>query len=98
MGLKEANGFSCPASDRIEKMSQEMSEMAVSMNSILDKWDQIMGHVMDTMNNRVPEGCVPLKTHNLVVRGVITGFSVVVVVAVGAVKLVPAVIEIFGAK
>lgn len=95
--MKNSTGsFSCPVSDRIEKMSADISEMAFNMNSILERWDNIMGHVMDTMNNRVPEGCVPLKTHTLVVKGIITGFSVVVVVAVGAVKLLPVFIEMLG--
>lgn len=79
--------------NRMAQTNANMEVLSSTVKDLLEKWDRVMEHVVDTLNNRVPEGSVPLKTHILVVKGLITGFSIVVVVAVGAVKFTPLIVE-----
>lgn len=94
----------CVAAKMVTTIAEDLAELTHTTSALLLKWDVLMGHVVSTLQNRIPDGSVSLKTHEevverllethkLMVRGLITGFSVVVVVAVGAVKLVPYVID-----
>lgn len=95
--------YACSSEDKLEVLSAQMSktnahmeDLSTTVKDLLQKWDRVMEHVVDALQNRVPEGSVPIKTHMLVVKGLITGFSVVVVVAVGAVKFAPLVVQALG--
>lgn len=77
-----------------DNLLTEVSDLTTSLRHLADTLDRHFGTLLATVSGQTPDKCVPLETHKKVVTGLITAFSVIVVVAVGAVKLLPVVLGI----
>lgn len=81
--------------EEYEKLLREVKVLAESVEKLATIIDKYFANLLETVAGRVPDGCVPIKTHQEVVKGILVAFSIIVVVSVGAVKLIPHLLGIF---
>lgn len=75
--------------DEFEELLTEVSDLTTSLRHLADTLDKHFSKLVDSVSGQTPDRCVPLSTHQAVVKNIIWAFSVIILVTVGAVKLVP---------
>jgi len=70
----------------------EVEELARSVNTFVNHTSGYINVLLASATGQVPTKSISLETHNKVVKGIITAFSIIIIVSVGAVKILPAVL------
>jgi len=76
-------------------LSGSVDKHVSETTTYLKRLDIYQGKLLDVLANKTPDGAIPIESHKQVVRGLIWAFGIVVIIAVGAVKLAPVLIGKF---
>lgn len=82
--------------DDVLKIAKEVKAQTEAVAALADNVNIFVVYLnthLTTMTSmaqgKVPQDCVPIKTHNVVIKGLIWCFCVTLVAAVSAVKVIP---------
>lgn len=73
----------------LHDLTAKVQRLTDSIDYFLRNLDAHMHTLIEATIGKTPPGCVPIETHRLVVKGLIYAFTVILIVAIGAVKVLP---------
>ena len=76
-----------------DELNSEVSELTRSVSVFVEHSSRYIDVLLASVTGQVPQGSIPIESHNRIVRYVITAFSVILVISIGATKLLPYVLR-----
>lgn len=77
----------------VKQLTIEVKDIAINMNTFINHLTKYMDTMIGVMAGKTPEGSVPMKTHVMFVKGILWAFSLIIIAAIGAAKVVPILLD-----
>jgi hypothetical protein len=75
--------------EEFDQLRSEVNELAKSVNTFVDHSSRYIDVLLASVTGQVPEKSITLDSHNRIIRYIITAFSIITAMAIGAAETIP---------